>query len=97
MPVRVTVCELCGTKMPERFVCTCGMRYRYVSEGAHDGSDKVETIEVEGDDGKWYPVPLPVGRKLIHATTLASQIVGYLDYNERPSTFSKPDSEVTEC
>ena len=96
MPTRASVCELCGTKMPERYICSCGMTYRYVSTGAKDGSDKAETIEVEGDDGRWYPVPLPVGRKLIHASTLASQIVGYLDYNQPPCTFAGPQDKDTE-
>lgn len=42
------------------------------------------TIKVEGDDGKTYAVPLPVGRKLIWASKLAWKLVSYLDDNKPP-------------
>lgn len=87
MPATITVCELCGTRMPTHYVCTCGHRFRYVSEGAVNGG-ATKMIKLEGDDGKLYAVPLPVARKVIHAVRLAEQIVRYLDDNVRPSTLS---------
>ena len=44
-------------------------------------------IGIDGDDGQEYDVPLPVARKVIHATNLAWEIVRYLEDNVPPSTF----------
>jgi hypothetical protein len=94
MPTIITACEICGTNMPSHYVCNCGHRFRYHSEGIQKG-DNTKTIKIEGDDGKLYDIPLPVARKIIHASTLALEIVRYLDDGVLPSTFASPESEVT--
>ena len=45
----------------------------------------MDTVKLEGDDGKTYELPTPVARQLIHVERLARQMIDILDHGKYPA------------